>query len=65
MKGLQAIKNSWGDVGPYLIQVQLHLLPHLQALRGHRLMQDEAPTDFGPGHREQHILGEGRAKAPK
>lgn len=27
-------------------------------------MQDEAPIDLSPGHREQHILGEKRAKVP-
>ena len=60
VKGLQGVKNSWGGILPYLIHVQLHRVPHLQVLRGHSLMEDEASTDLGPGHGEQHILGEVR-----
>lgn len=44
--------SSWGREGSYLIHIQLYLVPHLQALGGYSLMQDEAPTGLRPGHRE-------------
>lgn len=58
--GREGERLGWG--GSYLIHIQLHLVPHLQALRGHGLMQDEAPTGLRPGHREQYILGRTRPR---
>lgn len=61
--GLQDMENKEQRWGPHLIHVQLHLVPHLEALRGHHLMQDEASADLSPGHWEEHVLGKGRTKA--
>lgn len=54
-KGAVGEQIAWW--GSYFVHVQLHRVPHLQVLGGQHLMQDEAPPDLGPGHREQHILG--------
>jgi len=62
-EGLQDTEDKQQGWGPHLIHVQLHLVPHPEALRGHHLMQDEASADLGPGHWEEHVLGKGKAEA--
>lgn len=62
-EGLQDAEDRQRGWGPHLIHMQLHLVPHPEALQGRHLMQDEASTDLGPGHWEEHVLGKGRAEA--